>query len=157
IQYSPAIKALRGVQPIARGAKVASTPMQGTSCQFRTTQDVELLPLQVVDVQLDETAASRPVIRLVLETTEAGRPLVPRREGIRLLLHGDMSLCSTLYLWMRRYLQGVELRSGGRTASIGGPNVVRAVGWTDADALLPWPTFSQSGYRYLQEYFTLPG
>lgn len=157
IQYSPAIKALRGVQPVARGAKVASTPMQGTSCQFRTTQDVELLPLQVVDVQLDETAASRPVIRLVLETTEAGRPLVPRREGVRLLLHGDMSLCATLYLWMRRFLVGVELRCGGRTASIGGPNVVRAVGWTDADALLPWPTFSQSGYRYLQEYFTLPG
>lgn len=156
IQYSPAIKALRGVQPVARGAKVASLPMQGTSCQFRTTQDVELLPLQVVDAQLDETAASRPVIRLVLETTEAGRPLVPRREGIRLLLHGDMSLCAMLYLWMRRFLVGVELRNGGRTATIGGANVVRAVGWTDGDALLPWPTFSQPGYRYLQEYFTLP-
>jgi len=156
IQYSPAIKALRGVQPVARGAKVASLPMQGTPCQFRTTQDVELLPLQVVDVQLDETAASRPVIRLMLETTEAGRPLLPRREGIRLLLHGDMSLCATLYLWLRRYLVGVELRNGGRTTTLGGPNVVRPVGWADADALLPWPTFSQPGYRYLQEYFTLP-
>jgi type VI secretion system protein ImpG len=156
IQYSPAIKALRGVQPIARGAKVASTPMQGTSCQFRTTQDVELLPLQVADVQLDETAASRPVIRLGLETTEAGRPLLPRREGIRLLLHGDMSLCAMLYLWMRRYLVGVEVRCSGRSVSLPA-NVVRPVGWTDADALLPWPTFSQPGYRYLQEYFTLPG
>ncbi len=156
IQYSPAIKALRGVQPIPRGTKVASTPMQGTSCQFRTTQDVELLPLQVIEAQLDETAASRPVIRLVLETTEAGRQLVPRREGIRLLLHGDMALCSTIYLWMRRFLVGVELHCGGRKATIGS-NVVRPVGWTDPDALLPWPTFSQPGYRYLQEYFTLPG
>lgn len=156
IQYSPAIKALRGVQPIARGAKVASTPMQGTACSFQTTQDVELLPLQVVDAQLDETAASRPVIRLMLETTEAGRPLIPRREGVRILLHGDMSICATLYLWMRRHLVDVELRCGGRSSPIGRANVVRPVGWEAADALLPWPTFSQPGYRYLQEYFTLP-
>lgn len=155
IQYSPSIKALRGVAPVERGAKVSSTPMQGTSCQFRTTQRVELMPLSVAEAQLDETAAARPVIRLTLETTEAGRPLLPRREGIRLLLHGDMSLCTTLYLWMRRYLVDVEVRCGGNTVSLG-RTVVKPVGWTDADALLPWPTFSQPGYRYLQEYFTLP-
>ncbi len=156
IQYSPSIKALRGVQPVARGAKVASSPMQGTACQFRTTQDVELLPLTVADVQLDETSASKPVIRLMLDTTEAGRPIIPRREGIRILLHGDMSICATLYLWMRRYLFDVEVRNGGNSVSLG-PNVVKPVGWRDEDALLPWPTFSQAGYRYLQEYFTLPG
>lgn len=156
IQYSPSIKALRGVQPVERGAKVASAPMQGTACQFHTTQDVELLPLQVTDVALDETSASKPVIRLMLDTTEAGRPLIPRREGIRLLLHGDMSICATLYLWMRRFLFDVEVRNGGRSVSLG-RNVVHPVGWREQDALLPWPTFSQPGYRYLQEYFTLPG
>ncbi len=156
IQYSPSVKALRGVQPVPRGSKVASSPMQGTACQFRTTQDVELLPLTVADVQLDETSASKPVIRLMLDTTEAGRPLIPRREGIRLLLHGDMSLCSTLYLWMLRYLVNVEVRNAGHSVSLG-RNVVRQVGWEEPDALLPWPTFSQAGYRYLQEYFTLPG
>ncbi len=155
IQYNPSIKALRGVQPVARGSKVASSPMQGTSCQFRTTQEVELLPWQVVDVQLDETAAARPVIRLMLDTTEAGRAVVMRREGIRILLHGDMSICSTLYLWMRRYLVDVEIRNGDTSTSLGG-KVIKPVGWTDEDAVLPWPTFSQPGYRYLQEYFTLP-
>ncbi|MEX1366588.1 MAG: type VI secretion system baseplate subunit TssF [Nannocystaceae bacterium] len=155
IQYSPSLKALRGAQPIARGAKVASAPMQGTPCLFRTTQDVELLPLQVSGAQLDETSASKPVIRLMLETTEAGRPLVMRREGIRFLLHGDMSLCATLYLWMRRFLVDVEVRCGSKHVSLG-RDVVRPAGWSDDDALVPWPTFSQPGYRYLQEYFTLP-
>ncbi|MCH9683668.1 MAG: type VI secretion system baseplate subunit TssF [Deltaproteobacteria bacterium] len=156
IQYSPSIKALRGVQPVARGAKVASTPMQGTSCQFRTTQEVELLPWQIVDAQLDETAAARPVIRLMVDTTEAGRAVVMRREGMRILLHGDMSICATLYLWMRRHLVDVEVRNGGNSTSLGG-KVVKPIGWSDDDAVLPWPTFSQPGYRYLQEYFTLPG
>ena len=36
-----------------------------------------------------------------LETTEAGRAIVMRKEGIRLLLHGDMSICATLYLWLQ--------------------------------------------------------
>lgn len=155
IQYTPSLKALRGVQPIERGAKVSGTPMQGTSCLFRTTQDVELLPLHVEGVRLDETSASKPVIRLTLETTEAGRPLVMRREGLRFLLHGDMSLCATLYLWMCRYLIDVEVHSGDKKVSLG-RDVVRPAGWSDDEALLPWPTFAQPGYRFLQEYFTLP-
>lgn len=156
IQYSPAIKALRGVQPVPRGTKVSSTPMQGTACQFRTTQDVDLMPMQVVGAELDETSGSKPVVRLMLETTEAGRAIVMRKEGIRLLLHGDMSICATLYLWLRRYLIDVEIRNGGKNLSIG-RNVVKPVGWSDDDALLPWPTLAQASYRYLQEYFTLPG
>lgn len=155
IQYSPSLKALRGVQPIERGTKVASTPMQGTQCQFRTTQHVDLLPLQVSDAQLDNTSASKPVIRLLLDTTEAGRVVVMRKEGIRVLLHGDMSLCGTLYLWMCRHLVDVEVLCGGTKISLG-KQAVRPVGWTPEEALLPWPTMSQPGYRYLQEYFTLP-
>ncbi|MEM7158121.1 MAG: type VI secretion system baseplate subunit TssF [Myxococcota bacterium] len=155
IQYNPAIKSLRGVQPIPRGAKVSSTPMQGTACQFQTTQEVELLPLQIVGAELDETSASKPVVKLMLETTEAGRQIVMRREGIRVLLHGDMSICATLYLWLRRYLIDVEIRNGGKNVSIG-KDVVNPMGWDDEDALLPWPTLSQAGYRLIQEYFTLP-
>lgn len=155
IQYTPSLKALRGVQPIERDTKVASTPMQGTQCQFRTTQKVELLPIKLVDATLDSTSLHAPVIVLSFETTEAGRVVAMRKEGVRLLLHGDISLCSMLYLWMQRHLTDVQLSCGPQKATLG-KQAVKPVGWGDDEALLPWPAFSQPGYRFILEYFTLP-
>src|SRR5688572_5458247 len=45
LELSPIPGAVRGRQRIARGAEVASVPVDGTSCRFRTTMDVDLLPL----------------------------------------------------------------------------------------------------------------
>jgi type VI secretion system protein ImpG len=63
---------------------------------------------------------------------------------------------ATLYLWMRRYFRGATLRCGGRPPVILGEDAVTPVGFAPQHALLPWPVFSNDGYRYLQEYFTLP-
>lgn len=156
IQYSPSLKALRGVQTVPPGTRVASKPLKGTSCQFRTTQPVDLLPLQVADVVLDETRANNPVIRLQLETTEAGRAAICRPEGFRFLLLGDMSQTTNVALWLARHLQRVEVTKGASTTVDLGRDAVRPVGFSDDEALLPWPARSHEGYRYLQEYFTLP-
>lgn len=156
IQYAPPLKALRAAQVVPRGTRVASRPLQGTSCEFRTTQDVELLPVEMVDAVLDETSAARPVIRLRMHTTEPGRALVTRREGIRLLLHGEQPLAASLYLWFRRYLRQLTLRSGQGTPVTIGTDGVLPIGFGPNEALLPWPNFAFDGYRYLQEYFTLP-
>lgn len=156
IQYSPSLKALRGVTPVPRGTRVGSTKVHGTQCSFRTTQDVDLLPLTVVDAQLDETVQRRPVIRLVLETTEAGRAIVARKEGFRLFLHGDLAVTSTLALWMRRHLASAEVVSGATRKVELPADAVTAVGWSEDEALLPWPDLASPGYRYLQEYFARP-
>src|SRR5690606_9394559 len=92
IQYLPTPRALRAVHRVERGTRVASRPIDGTACEFRTTSDVDLLPLTLVGARLDETSSSRPTIRLAFETTEAGRAVVNRAEGIRLLLHGEHAL-----------------------------------------------------------------
>lgn len=156
IQYSPSLRALRAAQTVPRGSRVTAKPLAATACEFRTTQDVDLLPLELVDAALDETAAARPVIRLRFATSEPGRAVVARREGVRLLLHGELSLTATLYLWLRRYFRGATLRCGNQPPVILGDDAVVPVGFAPEDALLPWPTFALDGYRYLQEYFTLP-
>ena len=156
IQYSPSLKTQRGATPIPRGTRVASQRVHGTPCTFRTTQDVDLLPLTVAEARLDETAARRPVLRLVLETTEAGRIVVARKEGFRLLLHGELALTTTLALWFRRYLTSVEVVSGVAHKVDLGTDALQPAGWTGEEALLPWPDRAPVGYRYLQEYFTRP-
>jgi type VI secretion system protein ImpG len=156
IQYSPNLKSMRGVQTVPRGSRVAGKPIKGTSCEFKTTQPVDLLPLEVASVTLDETRANYPVIRLGMRTTEAGRPTITRKEGFRFLLFGDSSQTGMLALWLRRHLVKVAISRGASTDADLGRDSVVSVGWTEDEALLPWPARTQEGYRYLQEYFTLP-
>lgn len=156
IQYSPSLKTQRGATPIPRGTKVASQRVQGTQCTFQTTQDVDLLPLVVAEARLDETSARRPVLRLTLETTEAGRVVVARKEGFRFLLHGELAITSTLALWFRRYLSSVEIVSGVAHKVDLGKDALQPAGWSAEESLLPWPERAPTGYRYLQEYFTRP-
>lgn len=156
IQYQPSVKGLRGVQKIPRGTRVASNPVRGTSCEFRTTQDVELLPVEVQDVWLDESVSAAPKIRVRLATTEAGRALLLRKEGIRFSLHGELSVTAQLYLWLFRHFTGATLQcEQGELVQLGS-DVLRGVGFGPDEALIPWPRRAHEGYRYLQEYFCLP-
>jgi type VI secretion system protein ImpG len=156
VQYSPAIRTLRAVAHVPRGTRVSAKPLQGTSCEFRTTADVELLPLELADAMLDETSAHRPVIRLRFLTTEAGRLFIGRREGIRLFLHGETPLTGMLYLWLRRYVRSIAIKCGAVTGASLNADSIAAVGFRESEALWPWPKFAPEGHRCVQEYFTQP-
>ncbi len=156
VQYTPAIRALRAVAEVPRGTRVAAKPLHGTSCEFRTTADVDLLPLELLDAVLDETAAHRPVLRLRFATTETGRQVIARREGIRIFLHGEIPLTAMLYLWVRRYCRQIAVRTGATTQTPLGPDAIGVVGFGADESLVPWPSFAPEGHRCLQEYFTQP-
>lgn len=156
IQYSPSIKALRGAHLVKRGTRIASKSLEGTTCEFRTTQDVELLPLTLQDVVLDQTRSNEPVIRLRLQTTEHGLPIVDRAKSIRFALFGESTVCADLYLWLMRHLEEVSVQcDGSEPVSIGRDAIAPVSTGTDT-GLLPWPTLAHEGYRHLQEYFALP-
>lgn len=163
IEFDPQMKALRGVRQIPRGRLLGTNPVEGTSCTFQTCFDVDLLPLEVVDVEHDEAVANRPVVRLRLRTTEAGRPIVAREEGVRIFISGEVSLAATLHLWMLRHCAAIEVRSSEeRNAPRGEPlrtlprESIVPVGFRDGEAVLPWPKFAPPGSRFIQEYFALP-
>jgi len=157
IQYQPNLRAMRAVQRVPRDTVVRSNPIHGTSCQFKTTQSVDLLPLELTSVRLDETASNRPIIRIALETTEAGTAVLARKDGVRFLLFGELSLTATVYLWLMRHFTGATIRfEDGSTVDLG-RDVIKPSGFGRDQALIPWPTLAHEGYRYLQEYFCLPG
>lgn len=158
VELSPVISALRGRQRVARGTEVASTNVDGTSCRFRTTSEVDLLPLSVQDVVLDLSVSASPVVRVTLQTTEQGRALVLAPEGVRFHIHGEYPVASMLFLWLNRYCRDVTVKgSGAKSSSVTLPgSSVRPVSFDPERALLPWPKFAPEGYRLVQEYFTLP-
>ncbi|WP_434391107.1 type VI secretion system baseplate subunit TssF [Melittangium boletus] len=156
VEFSPQIRALRGRSRIAAGAEVAAQPLDGTSCVFRTTSDVDLLPLTVQDAVLDRSSVSSPVLRLFFQTTAQGLEELQRPLGLRLFIHGELSSSTRVLLWLLRYCRQVRVRgaSGGDGVLLS-PRCIRPVGFERDFPLLPWPRAFE-GYRLLQEYFTLP-
>ncbi|MFL5352666.1 type VI secretion system baseplate subunit TssF [Archangium sp.] len=157
VEFSPQMRALRGRSRIAAGAEVASTPLDGTSCVFRTTHDVDLLPLSVQDAVLDRSSVSSPVLRLFFQTTEQGREELGKPHGLRLFIHGEMSASALILLWLLRYCRMVRVRgtTSGQEVVLDPKKSIRPVGFARDFRLLPWPR-AFDGYRLLQEYFTLP-
>ncbi len=158
VEFLPNSGALRARLHVAAGTEIASVPVEGTPCRFRTSSGVDLLPVTVHDVGLDQAIGSTPALRVQLQTTAQALPALLQPAGIRFFVHGELPLASTLLLWLGQHLEGVEVRGTGPGArSIRLPaSCVRTVGFDPDFPLLPWPRFAPPGYRNVQEFFALP-
>lgn len=158
VEFTPIQGALRNRAKVPRGTELASSEVEGVACQFRTTSELELVPVTLQDAALDHAIGARPTLRLSFQATAAALPSVFQDEGLRFFIHGDLPLASTLLLWIARYARGVEVRGLGaerRTVTLP-PTAIKPIGFSPEFALLPWPERAPAGYRTLQEYFTLP-
>jgi type VI secretion system protein ImpG len=155
IEFTPQVKALRGRAHIPAGAEIAARPLDGTSCIFRTTSDVDLLPLTLEEALLDKSSVTAPVLRLFFQAHEQISPEIFRPEGLRLFIHAELATSALMLLWLLRYCRGVQVNNDfGKSVQLG-PRAIHPLGFDRNFRLLPWPRSSE-GYRQLQEYFTLP-
>ncbi len=158
VEFLPVPGALRARLGVPAGTEIASVPTEGTACRFRTTADIELLPVVVQDVVLDQAIGSTPALRVQLQTSTQALPALLQPAGIRFFVQGELPLASALMLWLAQHLKEVEVRpagSGARAIRLP-PRCVRAVGFEPEFPLLPWPRFAPPGYRNVQEFFALP-
>ncbi len=140
---------------IERGAEMASEQVEGTQCLFQTCYDVDLYPLQINLIEQSNSRTSSTVD--VTLATENGLEL--SRIGLdtlRFHLHGELHITRTLFLWLFKYLDHVKLDVGGGYVHKLAPDFVKAVGFDENQAILPYGANSFSGYRLLQEFFALP-
>jgi type VI secretion system protein ImpG len=157
VEFLPVPGALRARHVVPAGAEVASVPVDGVPCRFRTAAPLELVPVSVADAAVDAAIGANPVLRLQLQAPSSALPAVLGDGGIRFFIQGDPPFASTLLLWLARHLRGVEVRAPGSGRSVKlGPRAVRLVGLEPDFPLLPWPALAPAGYRPLLEYFTLP-
>lgn len=155
VEFTPVAGALRARLRVGAGTEIASVPVEGTSCRFRTSADLDLLPVSVQDVALDQAIGANPALRIQLQTSAQALPALLQADGVRFFVHGELPFASTLLLWIARHLKEVEVRGARGTVRL--PlSAVRAVGSDPAFSLLPWPRFAPRGYRSLLELFALP-
>jgi type VI secretion system protein ImpG len=157
--------------PVPRHSPLATQPVDGLPCRYRTGYDVTLWPLKIGDAKLlsppfPRTAIAPPgakaMLRLRIDSSGAQPPAALELDTLRLHLSGDPSLATTLYELIFNHVTRVVFRdaSGAPIAPatiIDEPNrVLTPVGLEIDDALLPYPSTAFPGYRLLSEFFAYP-
>jgi type VI secretion system protein ImpG len=155
ISFSPR-PSLKETITIPEGAEIASIPVEGTSCIFRTCSSLDIHPLELAGAELIESPGSPVNIRLTLRLT--GMALSRWNvKKLRFFLGGDYSEATNLYFLLNRYLRRIVIRPTEQESPFElTPDALLPGGFSALDALLPYPGQSFPGYRLLQEYFILP-
>lgn len=156
VEFAAPVRSLRGAVKIAKGTELASNPVAGTSCVFRTTEDVLLQPLAIARASAVRVSSSAAELKLWCETTEGGRASV-LEAPLRLYLHGELSNATQVFLSLMKHCRGVSLRDKSGTERLRlRPDALVAPAFHSESMLLPWPALVPTGFARLQEYFTLP-
>src|SRR4030066_1436995 len=147
---------LRQSLTIPPGIQIGSIPVEGTSCLFRTSYEVDVHPLTLLDATFPQPSGQPPFIKLSFELK--GLKLSDwQPKALRLFLAGDYPDASDLYLLLRRHLRRILIKpiEKGKPCSLG-PEDLKPVGFSEREALIPYPSHAFPGYRIIQEYFISP-
>ncbi len=158
LQCKPKEHLLSDHQVISRGTEVASVAVEGVQCRFRTCYDVDLYPLSLRQVFMENPSGKKSQLRLTCEPHQGVQLKNIKIERLRFYLHGESNVTSALFLWLSRCIKKISIRSvSGTEAPISlPPDMLCQAGFGDDEVLLPYPLHSFKGYRFLQEYFCLP-
>lgn len=161
IEFTPLPNVVREKLTVARNAEVGSVPVDGVSCRFRTTQDVELVPLTVEDARIDTGAQLAQSLRLELKVTGGAALAAINLTQLRFYIHGERRLQDDIRLWLGAHIDGIALASvdaAGRDTTLTTlpAKALKLVGFSESEGLIPYPRTVYPGFRLLQEYFTLP-
>jgi len=156
---------------VPRGTPLKANQGRGeqTACEYRTSQDIDLWPIEIVSVTHaghvgdlgDLPVASRRTIRSALRIklrTTTGAPMKDLSlDKLTLFLRGAERLGMRFYELLVGGAVGMVARDGnGQRCGFVPTSPVRAMGFADDEALLPYDLRSFQGYRLLHEYFALP-
>jgi type VI secretion system protein ImpG len=147
---------LRQSSILPAGIEVASVPVEGTSCIFRTAYDVEIHPIHLLEATLAQPSGQPPSIKILLELNHL-KLSDWQPKGLRFFLAGDYPSATDLYFILRRHLKRIVLTPLEKGHSvILSPEYLKPVGFSPRESLIPYPSQSFPGYRILQEYFITP-
>ncbi|MCP5109436.1 MAG: type VI secretion system baseplate subunit TssF, partial [bacterium] len=146
-----------------------SRPVDGVRLKFSTCYDTMLWPVDVVEAQWtspdrldppvsasDAVAALRLELRCLPDVSWKGLDA----DALQFHINAESVLAHTLYELLLNNCRGILVRNRARgkksrTVRLA-PDALRPMGFTEEEAMLPYPGRSFRGYRLLQEYFAFP-
>jgi len=155
VAFTPGPHLLQPLQ-ISAGTEVASIPVQGTKCRFRTCFDVTMHPLTVLSTRYDHPSGRAPSLRLQCELNGMGLSSW-KVNSLRFFLGDDRSAACDLYLLLMRYLKNITVTALDNNATIVIPSDhLKPVGFAAGENVLTKDSFFLPGHLTLQEYFLFP-
>lgn len=162
----PAAAQLTAPVTIPRGTELRSRNVRGISCRFRTSYDVTLAPLRLVQASFNPVINAPEAVKLPPRTGsevslkfsllgEGGPGACP--QTMRIMADGEPSLRSAVRdtFAMRVLKAYVEPEGSGRWIALS-EVPLQSVGFADDEALLDYPDRSHPAYRLLTELFAFP-
>jgi type VI secretion system protein ImpG len=149
---------------VPRGTLLESAPVRGVNCKFQTAYDVTPSPVAITSAWFDAVIRAPSSTRLASGVTasigiafEPGTPISAKTRPLRVYLDGDASFCAALRdaLFMRTASAYVQVGADATWIPLAAAPIA-TVGFSDADALIPFDARSHRAYRILAEYFAFP-
>lgn len=151
--------------PVPRGSLLQSPPVGGYPCKFTTCYDTTLWPLEVAAAEWRSPEKLDPPVRaggavaaVRLEIRCAPEVAFDKLaiQALRFYLSGENTVVESLYEVLLNNCSQILVRDpkDPKRPPLRLPAArLRAVGFEEDEALLPYPKRSFDGYRLLQEYF----
>lgn len=153
---------------IPRHQQVTTPAINGEPCHFRTTYEVDLLPLQLKTAKLELTQAS-PFLRsqaeaqaaLTLDFSVQGNVSISTLEidKLRLFIDAEPQAAHFIYELLFQNCLRVDVSEASDNPSVRqslAASCIQPVGFRHDEALLDYDERSLPGYRLLTEYFCYP-
>ncbi|WP_127089591.1 type VI secretion system baseplate subunit TssF [Aquabacter cavernae] len=142
---------------VPRGTQVRSLAIDGTSCPFITSFNLDVLPFEVRNVVLENAGTQAELtceLACLPQTSFAALAEHPLRFHFAEL--GDPRQARNLYRGMFGHLKRISVRAGEDTVLTLGPDAIRPVSFAPDEAVLAQPLNAVEGFRLLQEYLLIP-
>ncbi len=153
---------------IPRQTMLYSRAVDGVPCKFRTCYDTTLWPLAVTSAYWRSPERLSPPIKAP-DAVAACRLEVSclpdvlfhqlNLKKLQFYLNGESNMIHTLYELLFNNTVRIMVRNPKKPNQPGTvlpPGSLRPMGFTENEAMLPYPRRSFAGYRLLQEYFSFP-
>lgn len=167
VRFAPSTT-LASVQTVPRHTEIFAEPIGGEACRFRTTQDTDILPVEIVSASLSGHPISAPpsrhtgaagCLRLTLRSRDPNKSLADvGLKRLRLHIPSAWQRAVAIHELLANHTLGIALahHADDRNPIALPARNLRPVGLEAEQSMLPYPSSSFIGYRLLTEFFALP-
>ncbi|MFT5502965.1 MAG: type VI secretion system protein ImpG [Gammaproteobacteria bacterium] len=153
IEFKPT-PILKNVLITKAGTYLDSIEVDEVKCRYRTTFDVEVIPLSITSVRANETSTGRRVLDVSFVLN--GMNLSAwKSDRLRLHIGGDYQGAVDTFFLLSQYLESIAVVDAQGNESTSPDLKLVPVGFDEDFKLLDYPSNSFPAYRLIQEYFLL--
>lgn len=147
--------ALQQTEQLEQGVQILSTPIgaEGIRCRYRTTRALDLLPLRILDAQLEGLDSGQQQIRLSFQLEPQANRSSVNLSRLPLYLNADAPTAFALLHALLRTAAQLRVRPSGKSTPLPLTLHLTQSGFEPGDDLWPRPETAHGGYPLLMEYF----